>query len=64
MEELRKDILQIKEKLETPAKKDSWDKFKIIGSILLPLAIFYVGRVFSHAQMMAQQHSAEKIALL
>ncbi|MDY8134084.1 hypothetical protein [Aquimarina sp. 2201CG5-10] len=64
IEDLNKEITTIKKKIDTKEKKDSWDKIKIITSILIPLAIAYAGHEFSSTQQKAEIHSNETIANL
>lgn len=64
MEDIKKELQELKEKVNSFEKKDVWDKVKIVVGILVPLAIVYVGHTFSAAQTAAENRSNEKIATL
>lgn len=58
------DIQELKDKVGAFERKDIWDKLKIFTSILLPLAIVYIGQTYSSSQANASIRSDEKIAVL
>ena len=57
--ELEKEIDNLK-----PKKKDIWDRFQIVGSILIPFAIAFVGWQYSISMKEAEIQSATKLTKL